>query len=64
MTLHEIATSDYFTILAGAASILGLVLTIFITNKVIKVNNKTTNIDKKIDTLKQYNTHGDNNASL
>lgn len=76
--IHEIATSDFFIVCSGIASIVGLLLTLFISNKVIKIQTNNielknkiveihgdnSEINKKIDQLSQQNTNGDNTVTL
>ena len=57
---------EVFNIIAGIASILGLLISIFVANKVKNINN-SNNIDMQGDNNKavnQSNKAGDNNATL
>lgn len=76
--IHEIATSDFFIVCSGIASVFGLLLTIFVSSKVIKIQINNTElknklveihgdnseINKKIEQLTQQNTNGDNTVTL
>lgn len=37
--MHEIVTSDWFLLITGLCSIIGLILAIFATIKVVKIDN-------------------------
>ena len=54
---------EIFNIIAGVCSILGLIVSLFVASKVIKIN-ETINIKGDNKALNQSNKSGDNNATL
>ena len=55
---------EIFNIIAGVCSILGLIVSLFVASKVIKIN-ETINIKGDHNkALNQSNKNGDNNATL
>ena len=54
---------EIFNIIAGVCSILGLIVSLFVASKVIKIN-ETINIKGDNKALNQLNKSGDNNATL
>jgi len=55
---------DIFNIVAGSASILGLLIAIFVANKVTKIDNKINVKGDNNKIVSQNNKQGDNNVSI
>lgn len=62
--MHEIVSSDWFSLITGLCSVIGLLLAIFATFKVIKIDNKMK-IKKQTITVNGANntTTGGNNVN-
>lgn len=37
--MHEIVTNDWFILITGLCSVIGLLISVFVASKVIKINN-------------------------
>ena len=55
---------DIFNIIAGLASIIGLCVSLFVANKVIKIDNKINIKGNNNKIVSQNNKEGDNSVSL
>ncbi|AQW81265.1 hypothetical protein [Campylobacter pinnipediorum] len=53
--IHEIVTNDMFLFISGICSVIGLVLSLFATIKVIKINNSMN--------IKSQNITANNNSN-
>lgn len=63
--MHEIATSDWFLLITGLCSIVGLLLAIFVTTKVIKISHKLNIKNQNITVNGNENsTAGGNNGTI
>ncbi|MDD3325000.1 MAG: hypothetical protein PHN38_07795 [Sulfurospirillaceae bacterium] len=63
--MHEIVTSDWFLLITGLCSIVGLLLAIFATTKVIKISHKLNIKNQNITVNGDGNsTAGGNNGTI